>query len=158
MATLSTKLEYILVLIVVKEIIWVRNLLLELEIFLDPSINTYNILAILEFNLYKGYTTNQKPLRGTNQLPTSDLYFKDQRQLKREPLPIIEIYYNNQGIVKLAYNLEFYQRMKHINIIYYFLHNYIKNKEIEISCILIAEMTIDILTKALNQVKNEVHA
>jgi hypothetical protein len=47
--------------------------------------------------------------------------------------------------------------MKYIDIIYHFLYNYIENKEIKITYIPIAEMTIDILTKLLNQVKYKVH-
>jgi hypothetical protein len=56
---------------------------------------------------------------------------------------------DNQSAIKLAQNLEFHNRSKHIDVRYHFTRTLIEEKEIEVSFVPTTEQAADILTKPL---------
>jgi hypothetical protein len=62
------------------------------------------------------------------------------------------IYCDNHSYMKLSKNLVFHDRLKHIGIKYYFLHDKVQRKEVVLQYISINEQTADILTKSLSKI------
>ena len=60
---------------------------------------------------------------------------------------------DNQSAIALANNLEFYNRVKHIDIQYHFIREKVNTGQIEVIYIQIEEMAADGLTKPLSKVK-----
>ena len=64
------------------------------------------------------------------------------------------LFSENQGAIKLASNPVFHSRTKHIDVHYNYIREAVKYKEIALEYIPTAEMTADIMTKALDRVKH----
>jgi hypothetical protein len=62
------------------------------------------------------------------------------------------IYCDNQSCVKLSKNLVFHDRLKHIDIKYYFLHDKVHRGKVVLQYISTYEKTSDILTKPLSKI------
>lgn len=69
-------------------------------------------------------------------------------------LDCITIFNDNQGAQKLSSNPVFHDRSKHIDIRYHFVRNAISDKIVNIKYMPTGEMIADILTKPLQNVKN----
>ena len=57
--------------------------------------------------------------------------------------------------IKLGENLEFYKRLKHIDITYHFIREAIKDKKVNIAFIRTLEQLADGFTKGLNKPKHD---
>jgi hypothetical protein len=66
---------------------------------------------------------------------------------KQKELSIIK--YDNEGVIAMARNLQFHQRVKHIDIKYHLIKDKIKHKQIDVESCRDHEQTADILTKAI---------
>lgn len=66
---------------------------------------------------------------------------------------VIPLKGNNQSSIVLAYNPVFYSRTKQINIQYYYIHDKVNSKKIDLSYIPTDQMIADGLIKALTHVK-----
>ena len=66
---------------------------------------------------------------------------------------IITVYKNNIDFLNLIVNLIFHSRIKHIQIWYHTIQNYIERDKIQIQYVQINEMLADSLIKALNHIK-----
>ena len=60
-----------------------------------------------------------------------------------------KIWNNNSGSIILMKDPSFHAQTKHINVQYHFVHKGVQSKEITFQYLPMAEMPVDILTKAL---------
>ena len=67
------------------------------------------------------------------------------------------IYGDNQGFIALATNPIHHNRSKHIDVKYHYVRNEVENGRVKLKYIPTAEMTADILTKALPQELHQRH-
>ena len=65
------------------------------------------------------------------------------------------IYENNKDSLNLTANLIFHSQIKHIQIQYHAIQNYVERGKIQLQYIQTDEMLADNLIKALNQIKFE---
>jgi hypothetical protein len=65
------------------------------------------------------------------------------------PIGSIDLKTDAQGALDLAKNVHFPQKTKYINIRYYFIRDYIENKDIELDYIPTEDIIANILTKLL---------
>ena len=63
------------------------------------------------------------------------------------------IYCDNQSCIRLSEHLVFHERLKHIEIKYYFIRDKVQEGEVKLKYIPIDEKTADILTKPLSRIK-----
>jgi hypothetical protein len=63
------------------------------------------------------------------------------------------IYCDNQSCIRLSKHLVFHERLKHIDIKYYFIRDKVQEGEVKLDYIPIDEQTTDILTKPLSRIK-----
>jgi hypothetical protein len=68
-------------------------------------------------------------------------------------LDLTMIYCDNQNCVKLSENPVFHDRLKHIDIKYYFIRDKVQKGEVILQYISTDEKTTDILTKPLSNIK-----
>ena len=61
----------------------------------------------------------------------------------------LQIYKNNQGVIKLINNSQIYERFKHINVAAYFIRKLIEFKKIKLRYVKIDKIIVDELTKSL---------
>lgn len=61
----------------------------------------------------------------------------------------VPLYCDNQGAVRLVYNAEFHQRTKHIQLIWHWIREQVKDGTIEIKLVGTDDQLADIFTKAL---------
>ena len=59
------------------------------------------------------------------------------------------IWCDNLGAIYLSVNLIFYARTKHVEVDYYFVHNRVAKKDIQIHFISSKNQLVDVLTKPL---------
>ena len=59
---------------------------------------------------------------------------------------------DNQGALALVKNPYLYERLKHIDVCYYYIRDLAKKKKLEIEYILIADMPANRLTKPLARI------
>ena len=62
------------------------------------------------------------------------------------------MYGNNQGALALVKNPYLYERLKYINISYYFIRDLVEKRRLEITYILTQDITADGITKPLGRV------
>ena len=70
---------------------------------------------------------------------------------------VIPLYCDNNGVIVLAKESRFYQKLKHIEQQFHIIWNYLEKKYIEMQRIDFIDNLIDPLTKQLSQPKIEVH-
>ena len=70
------------------------------------------------------------------------------------PTPLVS---DNQGGIFLAINPAHDRRLKHVDIRYHFIREFVESKCVDIVYISTNEMTADILTKSLGRIKFELH-
>lgn len=63
----------------------------------------------------------------------------------------VKLYEDNQSAIRVSKNPEFYKRLKHVKIRYYFIREKIKEKVINVIYINTNEQVADILTKPLGK-------
>jgi hypothetical protein len=68
---------------------------------------------------------------------------------------ILTLLTNSESALKLANNLEFYKRSKHIDIIYYFIREAILDKKVDLIYVNTKKQLADGFTKALNNIKHK---
>lgn len=71
--------------------------------------------------------------------------------------PPLPLYVDNQGAIKLAENPRFHERTKHIDIKYHFVREAREQGLIDVNYLSTAEMTADVLTKALSRDAHQRH-
>jgi hypothetical protein len=74
-------------------------------------------------------------------------------ELFNQVLDSTVIYCDNQSCVKILENPMFHDKLKHIEIKYYFLHDKVHRGEAVLQYIATDEQTTDILTKPLSKIK-----
>lgn len=74
----------------------------------------------------------------------------DKKKLKRQPIRLLM---DNMSAIRIAKNLEFYSRSKHIDIAVHFIRQRIELKQIDIHYKKTEDMTADFLTKPLATLK-----
>ena len=75
------------------------------------------------------------------------IWIRDKISIKENKIPTIVI--NNEAARKLVENPEFYKRIKHIDIMYYYIREVISSKRINLVYILTIYEIVDFLTKNL---------
>jgi hypothetical protein len=137
-ATSSTEAEYIACSEGVKEALWLRRLMLEIQgnpstkpFYYSHEIEAQNQLRIL----YE--TSIPRPLQQTKDSQT--------------------IFVDNQGAIKLSQNPRQHNRTKHIDVRYHFIRESCRQGLIKLVHVPTEEMLADILTKSLPRVKHEKH-
>ena len=70
------------------------------------------------------------------------------------PTPLVS---DNQGGIFLAINPAHDRRLKHVDIRYHFIREFVESKRVDIVYISTNEMTANILTKSLGRIKFELH-
>ena len=76
-------------------------------------------------------------------------------ELGREVENARTIYEDNQGAIALANNPEHYVRMKHIDVQYHSMRDYVEKGQIELEYCPTAEMVADALTKPLAKERHQ---
>jgi hypothetical protein len=71
-----------------------------------------------------------------------------------QEMPLTIIHYDNQSCIKLSENLVFHDRLKHIEIMYQFILDWVQRGTTQLQYILIDDQVADILTKALPRGKH----
>ena len=71
--------------------------------------------------------------------------------------PLVQVYCNNQSAIKLAKNLVFHARNKHIEIHHHFIRERVLEGEVGLKFISTSQQPVDILTKPLGRIKFELH-
>lgn len=145
-ATSSTEAEYVALTEAAKEAVWLRRLLIELEsrvITLTMPNITNDHFHHLKAQWESLYTKAQSTSNDSASQLTSTR-------------PQI-IYADNQGAIKLSDNPQFHARTKHIDIRYHYIRTARDRNEVLVTYIPTAEMTADILTKALMREKHKKH-
>lgn len=70
-------------------------------------------------------------------------------------LDCVKVFNDNQSALKLSVNPMFHERTKHIDVRYHFVREVVSNNIIKVDYLSTAEMTADILTKGLKNVKHQ---
>ena len=65
------------------------------------------------------------------------------------------LHIDNQSAIAIAWNPEFHDRTKHIEIRHHFLRQKVEEEEIHLACIPTEDQTADVLTKGLVREKHE---
>ena len=145
-ATSSTEAEYVALSEAAKESIWLRRLLTELESRVITS--TSPDITAQDFDIIypssKSSDTNAKTT-------TSDIL-----EPSTSTTPQV-IYADNQGAIKLSENPQFHARTKHIDIRYHYIRTAQERNEVSVVYIPTADMTANLLTKALSREKHQKH-
>jgi hypothetical protein len=68
---------------------------------------------------------------------------------------ILTLLTNSKSALKLANNLEFYKRSKHIDIIYYFIREAILDKKVDLIYVNTKKQLANGFTKALDNIKHK---
>ena len=134
----TTEAEYITLTEASKEVIWMRQLLREIETREMESFST----DIQEH--HDDSTMQWEPAEDTTSLPNFS--------------PPTTICMDNQGAMKLANNPQFHNRTKHNDIYYHFVRNTLAAGEVTLQYLPAADMVADILPKPLPQDKHEKHS
>ena len=66
----------------------------------------------------------------------------------------IPLLIDSDSAMKLAENPKFHKRLKHIDITYHFIREYIRDKKVTVAFVKSAEQLTDGLTKGLNTIKH----
>ena len=133
----TTEVEYIVLTEACQEVIWMQQLLREIE---TCDIESHSI-DIREH--HNGSTMQWEPMEDTSLPPI---------------LSPTTICMNNQGAKKLAYNPQFHNRTKHIDICYHFIRDTLAAGKVTLPYLPTADMVADILTKPLPRDKHEKHS
>jgi hypothetical protein len=72
-------------------------------------------------------------------------------------LPSTTLFMDNQSAMALTKNPEYRKRTKHIEIAYHFVRECVASGKISVEYISTDDMTVDVMTKALPQIKHEKH-
>ena len=72
-------------------------------------------------------------------------------ELKQKVTPLL---IDSDSAIKLAENPKFYKRLKHIDITYHFICEYIRDKKVMVAFVKSVEQLIDGFTKGLNAIKH----
>ena len=135
----TTEAEYIALTEASKEVIWMRRLLRKIE---TRNIESYSTDI---WQYHDDSTMQWEPAEDTS--PPS--------------LPILSppttICVDNQGAMKLADNLQFHNRTKHIDIRYHFVRDTLAAGEVILQHLPTADIVADVLTKPLPRDKHEKH-
>ena len=67
----------------------------------------------------------------------------------------ISLHYDNESTIRLAENLMFHARTKHVEVHYHFIRDKVLKEEIEMQQIKIDDQVVDLFTKGLNTGKHE---
>ena len=73
--------------------------------------------------------------------------------LLKKQIETTKIMCDNQSCIKLSENPVFHDRLKHIDIRYHFIRDYVQRGAVQLKYIPIGEHVADILTKALGKIK-----
>jgi hypothetical protein len=75
-------------------------------------------------------------------------------ELSLAPSATTTLFMDNQSAITIARNPEFYDRTKHIEVRYHFLHIKVENDELDLIYVPTGEQIVDVLTKALSREKH----
>ena len=145
-ATSSTEAEYVALTEAAKESVWLRRLLIELESrVIRPALP--NIMNDHFYQLNKQWELLDTKAKFSDQHPAAQTI---------STAPQI-IYADNQGAIKLSESPQFHSRTKNIDIRYHYIRTARERNEVSVIYIPTADMTADILTKAIVREKHQKH-
>jgi len=147
-ATSSTEAEYVALTEAAKESVWLRRLLIELESRVI-TLTAPNITNDHFYQLNEQWQSLNSKAKSTNDSHLAQTW-------TTSIAPQI-IHPNNQGAIKLSENPQCPARTKHIDIRYHYIRTAREHNKLSVIYILTADMTADILTKALVRDKHMKH-
>jgi hypothetical protein len=74
-------------------------------------------------------------------------------ELRGEPAQPLRINCDNQGAIAMSKDNKFHTRMKHIDILYHFIHEVIEDRKVSVIYVLTDDNPADIFTKPLAKAK-----